>query len=115
MAFSYEEAIAFALTLPHTSTQSFYGDMVPKVNKKAFVSPGREPGSFHLFCGSVDRAEMLKEIEPDTYWQSAHYIGWPGILVREANADPDHVRHLIEEGWALRATAKQRAERDAAG
>src|SRR3546814_11294498 len=44
----------------------------------------------------LDTIEMLKETDPDTYWQSAHYEGWPAVLVRYDSSDPEHVRAMIE-------------------
>ena len=34
---------------------------------------------------------MLKETDPDTFWQTPHYEGWPGVLVRYGSADPERV------------------------
>src|SRR3546814_5068583 len=44
----------------------------------------------------LDTIEMLKETDPDTYWQSAHYEGWPAVLVRYDSSDPERVRAMIE-------------------
>ena len=39
--------------------------------------------------------EMLMETDPDTFWQSPHYVGSNAVLVRYASDDPDRVRHRI--------------------
>jgi hypothetical protein len=41
--------------------------------------------------------EMLKETEPETYWQSPHYEGHPMVLVRYKSPDPERVRQIIEQ------------------
>jgi hypothetical protein len=38
---------------------------------------------------------MLKETEPETYWQSPHYEGWPAVLVRYDTKDDERVRDLV--------------------
>ena len=43
-----------------------------------------------------DTKEMLIETDPDSFWQTPHYHGWPGLLVRYDSADPDRVRAMIE-------------------
>jgi hypothetical protein len=43
----------------------------------------------------LDTVEMLKETEPDTYWQTPHYEGWPAVLVRYAAKDEERVRDVI--------------------
>jgi hypothetical protein len=115
MAFLWDEAVSFALTLPGTAMEKFYNDIVPKVRGKAFISRSREPGSFAVLRGNVEAVHMLEEIDPETFWQSDHYKGWPWVLVREANAEPEMIRGLIEAAWEMRASKAQRAERDAAG
>jgi len=113
MAVSWNEVVAFALTLPGTELASFYGDMVPKVRGKAFVSRGREPDSFALRV-PLDEVEMLKEIDPACFWQTPHYEGWPCVLARFATADRERILALVERAWAARASKAQCAERAAA-
>lgn len=104
----WEAVKAFALTLPDTYLESFYGTPCPKVNKKAFVSPGREPDSFHVMSPHEEKAILL-ETDPDTFWQTDHYRNWPGLLVRFANNDPERVRNVIRRAWWDRANKAQRA------
>ncbi len=104
---SWEAVKAFALKLPDTSLESYYGTPCPKVNGKAFVSPGREPDSFHVMCPHDEKAVLL-ETDPDSFWQTPHYEGWPGLLVRHASSDPDRVRLVVMRAWWDRANKAQR-------
>ena len=113
MAFSWEEAVAFALTLPGAAMEKFYSDIVPKVNGKAFLSRSHEAGSFTILRPDPDSIDMLRDLDPDVFWQSPHYQGTKWILVREATAERDMIEGLIETAWAIRASKAQRAERDA--
>ena len=105
---SWDEVVAFALTLPDTYMESFYGTPCPKVNKKAFVSPGREADSFHVMSPHDEKAVLL-ETDPDTFWQTPHYEGWPGLLVRYGSSDPERIRTVITRAWWDRASKVQRA------
>lgn len=105
----WKAVVAFALTLPDTYMDPFYGTPCPKVNKKAFVSPGREPGSFHVMCSHEEKAVLL-ETDPETFWQTPHYEGWPGLLVRYGSADPDRVKSVIRRAWWDRASKTQRKD-----
>jgi hypothetical protein len=49
---------------------------------------------------------MLKETEPETYWQSPHYEGWPAVLVRYDSRDPERVRQVIEQAYEQAAAKK---------
>jgi hypothetical protein len=39
---------------------------------------------------------MLKETDPETFWQTPLYEGWPAVLIRYSSADPERVRAMIE-------------------
>lgn len=103
----WDEVVAFALTLPDTAMDSFYGTPCPKVNGKAFVSPGREPDSFHV-PSTHDEKAILLETDPGTFWQTPHYYNWAGLLVRYGSPDPDRVRNVIRRAWWDRAKKPQR-------
>lgn len=97
---TWDKAAAFALTLPDTvAGTGEKSGVVIKANGRCFLFPGRESATSFVVTIDLDTIEMLKETEPETYWQSKHYNGWPGILVRYNSADPDRVRHVIEMGY----------------
>jgi len=100
-----EEAYAYALTLEGTTLSTHYGDPAIKANGHAILAPGREEGSFCLII-DIDTKRMLMETEPETYWQTPHYDGWPGVLVRYDAADEDRVKAMIERARD-RALAKK--------
>ncbi len=96
---TYDDIIAFALTLLDTVLENHYGTPSVKTNGRPLVGVGREPGSFVLRI-DLDTVEMLKETDPDTYWQTPHYVGWPGVLVKFDTADPERVFAMIEQSHA---------------
>jgi hypothetical protein len=50
-----------------------------------------------------DKIEMLKQIDPDTFWQTPHYEGYTALLVRYNSANPQLVLDQIEASrdWAM--------------
>ena len=94
---TFEEAVAFALTLPDAERSTHYGGPAAKVasNGRAFLSVGHEP--HEAFCLMIDREhiELLKETDPATFFQTPHYVGWDAVLVRYASPDPGRVRETI--------------------
>lgn len=95
---SWDKAVAFALALPDTERTTSYGGDAVKVasNGRVFLYPSREAGTSFGIAVDLDSVEMLKETDPDTFWQTPHYVGWPGVLVRYESADPERVRAIIE-------------------
>lgn len=102
---SWEKAVAFALTLPDTELSTSYGKPAVKVasNGRAFLYTGHEQASSFGVGIDLDTVEMLKETDPDTFWQSPHYEGWPAVLIRFDSPDPERVRSVIERSRAWTA------------
>ena len=96
---SWDEAVAFALSLPDTELSTSYGKPAVKVasNGRAFLYTGHEDKTARSAIAiDLDTVEMLKETDPDTFWQTPHYEGWPAVLIRFDSADPERVRAMIE-------------------
>ena len=100
---SWEKAVAFALTLPGTELSTSYGKPAVKVNGRAFIYSGRETESSFGVGIDMDTVEMLKETDPDTFWQTPHYEGWPAVLIRFDSADPERVRDIVRRSHAWTA------------
>ena len=95
---TFDEAAAFALTLSGTERGTSYGKSAVKVasNGRAFLFPSHESDTSFAVAMDRDTIEILKATEPDTYWQTPHYEGWEGVLVRYDARDPDRVRDVIQ-------------------
>ena len=91
----WDAVAAFALSFPETEASTSYGQPAIKVRGKMFVSTGREDDSFHVRSRHEEKA-LLIETDPATFWQTPHYEGWPGLLVRYDSADPERVHAMIE-------------------
>jgi hypothetical protein len=106
----FDEAIAFALTLPDTERGTSYGKPAVKVasNGRAFLFPSHEADTSFAVGIDLDTIEFLKATDPATFWQTPHYEGWEGVLIRYDSRDPDRVREIIERSrdWVA---AKPRA------
>ena len=93
----WDEAIAFALSLPDTELSTSYGRPAVKVrsNGRAFLFPSHEADTSFGVAIDLDSIELLKATEPETYWQTPHYEGWPATLIRYDATDNDRVRDVI--------------------
>lgn len=94
---TWDEAIAYALTLPDTELSTSYGSPAVKVasNGRAFLFTSRESDTSFGVSIDLDTVELLKETDPDTFWQTPHYEGWPGILIRYDCEDEERVHDVI--------------------
>ncbi|OYY79210.1 MAG: hypothetical protein B7Y43_01880 [Sphingomonas sp. 28-62-20] len=111
----WDAVVAFALGLSDTEVGAHYGKPAVKIasNGRAFLSGSREPESFVLQIDH-DTKDMLIETDPDSFWQTPHYQGWPSLLVRYTSADPDRVSAMIERARdqaAAKPPAKARKQK----
>ena len=94
---TWEEAVAFALSLPGTELGSSYGKPTVKLasNGRAFLFPSHEPETSFGIAMDLDTIELLKETDSNTFWQTPHYVGWEAVLVRYDSKDVKRVREVI--------------------
>jgi hypothetical protein len=107
---TFDQAVAFALTLPDTERGTSYGKPAVKVasNGRAFLFPSHEPDTSFGIAIDLDTIEILKATDPHTFWQTPHYEGWEGVLIRYDSKDSERVRDVIERSRAFVA-AKPKA------
>src|SRR5258707_15753756 len=94
---TFDEAVAYALTLPGTELSTSYGKPAVKAasNGRAFLFPSHEADTSFGVAIDLDTIEILKETDPDTFWQTPHYEGWEGVLIRYDSKDGERVRDVI--------------------
>jgi hypothetical protein len=95
---TWDEAVAFALALPGTELGKSYGKPAVKVsaNARAFLFPSHEADSSFGVAMALDTIEILKETDPDTFWQTPHYVRWEGVLVRYDSKDSERIKEVIQ-------------------
>ena len=101
---------SYALGLPGAEDSTMHGGRCVRVRGHWIVNANQDPGALAL---ALDRETVafLMETEPQTYFQTPHFEGWPAVLVRFAAADDARLREQIDKAWARRATRAQRRAR----
>ena len=105
----WDSVMAYTLALPDTELSTSYGRPAVKLRAKAFVYPGREAGSFAV-ASPLDEKEMLMLTDPETFWETPHYNGWPAVLVRYDSPERERIEMVINRAWWDRASKAQRSE-----
>lgn len=109
MSFGWDEAVGYALSLPGvTMGAGARGSVSPQIRGRQLISQGRAPGTYVLRA-TREEIEVLKASQPECFWQTPQYQGWPTVLVKGGEADPERMKLLIARAWWDRATGAQRA------
>jgi hypothetical protein len=114
---TWDDVRAVALALPETSERAARGLLRWEIGGKLFVweRPLRRSDLEALGDAAPDgpilgaRVEHLgaKEAliadDPDVYFTTPHFDGFPAVLVRLERIAPDGLRELVVEAWLSRA------------
>ena len=106
----WDEAAAYALSLPDTVLSTSYGKPAVKVasNGRAFLFAGHEDQASFGIGMDLDTVEMLKETDPETFWQTDHYANYPMLLVRYGTDSRERIELYIQRAWWDRLKRPQR-------
>jgi hypothetical protein len=107
---AWDDVVALGLALPGVELGTSYGRPALKLRGKMLAAGGKAADHFVL-SATLDEVDMLKETEPASFFQTPHYEGWPAVLVRYADADPERIAVLIERAWERGASKAQLAAR----
>lgn len=82
-----------------------------RVRGKLFAWMARERDGGGLGV-RVDRDEkqLILDANPDVYFSSPHYDGWPGVQIRLELIEPDELRERLEDAWLIQAPKRLAAE-----
>jgi hypothetical protein len=95
--------------LPEVELSTSYGDPSLKLRGKVLVTV-KEAGILYLPC-PLEVKEMLIEMAPEIYYQTDHYSGWPGLLVRLDPIGDEELALRLEDAWLYRAPKSLAASR----
>jgi hypothetical protein len=105
----------FALALPGVEARSSYGTPGLYVGKK-FMARLRDDDYDTTVLKPIEDGEQrfLMETQPDVFFLTPHYVGWPTILLRLSKVDRAQLEALVEQCWRALATKTMLNQRKAA-
>jgi hypothetical protein len=99
----WETVRELARAFPEAEEDTTHSQPAFRVRGKLFVwmSP-HEQGALVVRV-DPDEQPFLLESDPDTYFTTPHYEGYPAVLIRLEQIDRDQLAERIEDAWLLRA------------
>jgi len=84
-----------------------------RVRGNLFLRIHELPDAFLVRCADLEERNELLKAEPGKFFITAHYDGYPAVLVRLSQVDLDEMTELVIESWRLCAPKRMLAAYDA--
>lgn len=102
-----------ALALPETSEKLSWGTPFFRVRNRGFARIREEGDVLAVYLADEGEKLALIAAEPDKFFTTPHYDGYPMVLVRFAAVDLPELTELLTESWRLRAPRRLVTQYDA--
>jgi hypothetical protein len=99
--FAPRKLLAALEGLPDVTEGTSYGYPAFKVGKK-FLCRIKDAGTLVVTC-PLEEKEMLMAAAPGIYFETDHYRGWPAVLVRINEIEPEELHHRLRKAWLMQA------------
>jgi len=100
---SWDDVVAIGLRFPGVEVGTSYGRPALKVSGKHIGSLRTDPDALVLRVIDLGDREALLQGQPEVFFSTPHYDGYPYVLVRLEVVDSDELAELLEDAWRLRA------------
>ena len=108
---TFDEVREIAHKLPGVEDGTSYGTAALKVRGKLFVRLHQSGECFVLRSTILDR-EIMMQANPEAFFLTDHYLGYPWILVRFSGIRKSDLPELLERAWRLIAPKSLIAQRN---
>jgi hypothetical protein len=106
-----EDVRAIALSLPGTTEEQWYQTPGYKVAGKGFLRLRTEAeGSLVVFVSDLGEKEALLSSGSKAFFTTAHYDGYPVVLLDLDKIDQAELRELITDSWLIKAPPRLRRQ-----
>src|SRR5688572_9272114 len=110
---TWDDVVALGSRLPEVEESTWFGTPSLKVRGKSFCRLRTDPDALVMRVLDVADAEALVKGQPEVFFTTPHYAGYPYVLVRLEVVAPAQLAELVEDGWRIQAPKRVVARYDA--
>jgi hypothetical protein len=111
---SFSDVVEIGLRYPGVEEGRWFGTPGLKVAGKGMCRLRTDPDALVIRVLDLGDREALLQGQPDVFFTTRHYDGYPYVLVRLEAVDREQLEELVEDAWRIRAPKGLVAEYDAA-
>ncbi len=106
--------VTLGLEFPGVELGSSYGTPALRVRNALLCRLRTDPDALVLRVIDIGERKALMQDQPDVFFSTPHYDGYPYVLVRLDRVERAELAELLEDAWRLRAPKRVVAAYDAA-
>jgi len=101
---TWDDVVRIGTSFPEMEEGTWFGTPALKLAGKGGICRLRtDPDALVLRVADMGEREALLQGQPDAFFSTPHYDGYPYVLVRLEKVDPVELAELIEEAWRIKA------------
>ena len=105
---TWDDVVALGTRIDGVEESTWYRTPALKVRGKGFCRLRTDPDALVLRVADMGEREALLQGQPEAFFTTPHYDGYPYVLVRLEKADPVELGELIEEAARVTGSAHVR-------
>jgi hypothetical protein len=109
---TWEDVEAIGLRYPEVERTTWFGTPSLKVAGKGMCRLRTDPDALVIRVLDPGDREALLKGQPDVFFTTPHYDGYPYVLVRLEEVDETQLEELVEDAWRIRAPKRVVREHD---
>jgi hypothetical protein len=103
---TWDDVVELGTRLPGVEVGTSFRTPALRVRGKGMCRLRTNPDALVLRVSDMGEREALLQGQPDVFFTTPHYDGYPYVLVRLEAVDPVELAELLEEAWRLRAAKR---------
>ena len=103
---TWDDVVAIGTRLPGVEVGTSYGTPALRVRGKGMCRMRTSPDALVIRVTDMGEREALLQCDPDVFFTTPHYDGWPYVLVRLEAVDPVELGELLEDAWRVFAAKR---------
>jgi hypothetical protein len=103
---TWDDVVEIGTRLPGVEVGTSFRTPALRVRGKGMCRLRTNPDALVLRVSDIGEREALLQGQPDVFFTTPHYDGYPYVLVRLEVADPVELGELLEEAWRVFAAKR---------
>jgi hypothetical protein len=111
---TWEDVVAIGLRYPGVEQATTFRSPSLRVRRKFMCRLRTNPDALVVRVLDLQEAEALTKGQPDVFFTTPHYDGYPYVLARLDVIDVEQLEEVIEDAWRTQAPKTLVRDHDAA-